>query len=474
MYKYILVLVILSYKISAQSTVDRVTINGRDAWSSLRSVEKVGDNYYVAGDSGDQSAEDNVIVSKINSSGQILWVYEEQTKDQVVTYDVTPVSDNNIVVASTRVPDYRNLELTFDQLDENGNLLNSTSIFTDDGTDYEGLRAEYSADLGYIVTARTVRNSSLNDCTVPMIVKLADNFTSSSFMELNALLDYGCFEVYDVRYFSDEEVLVTASEHQDSADLKLFSFTLNQELNWETTINFGEISRISFIEKDASGDIILAGFSGNEREEYLTFFQKRSGDGTLITNSLIQHDDTLSILSDGYLREDGKIALLYNVYNDNLDFRMQYSIFDENMELLTTENLPLAAPGVYEEGKDILYTMDNQIAIVGQYSMEPDYDPNGLFLLTKADVVSSVIDGHGSGSPKITIYPNPIRNKVSIDCKCAGAYSVEVFNSIGSKLYTSASNFGSATIEDWNFTAGTYYIRISYNDITYTKKVVAQ
>ncbi len=418
--------------------------------------------------------EDNVIVSKLNASGQILWMYEEQTQGQVATYDVTSFPNNKIVVASTRVPDYRNLELTFDQLDENGNLMNSTSIFTNDSTDYEGLRAEYSADFGYVATARTVRNISLNDCTVPMIVKFADNFTSSSFVELNTLLDYGCFEIYDVRYFSDEEILVTASVHQDSTDLKLFSFTLDQELNWETTINYGAFSRIRFIEKDASGDLILAGFSENEREEYLTFFEKRNGDGTLITNSLIQHGDTLSILSDGYLREDGKVALLYNVYNDNLDFRMRYSIFNENMELFKTENLPLTAPGVYEEGNDILYTMDNQVAIVGQYSMEPDYNPNGLFLLAKADVVSSLIDGHDSGSPKITIYPNPLRDKVSIDCKCAGTYSVEVFNSIGSKLYTSASNFGLATIEDWNFTAGTYYIRISNDDFTYTKKVVAQ
>ncbi|HKC68587.1 MAG TPA: T9SS type A sorting domain-containing protein, partial [Bacteroidia bacterium] len=85
------------------------------------------------------------------------------------------------------------------------------------------------------------------------------------------------------------------------------------------------------------------------------------------------------------------------------------------------------------------------------------------------------IDKVTANSVALSLYPNPVANFVTIDFKNTDAKSVEVYNEIGAKVYSSDiinKNTAGYKIDLSNLPAGIYYLKIGTTTEPITKKII--
>jgi hypothetical protein len=70
------------------------------------------------------------------------------------------------------------------------------------------------------------------------------------------------------------------------------------------------------------------------------------------------------------------------------------------------------------------------------------------------------------------IYPNPANQIVSVMPSIEGTYSVEVFDFTGRRLLASTKDFGITELNIEGLGAGTYLVRVSTGNQSYTEKLV--
>jgi autotransporter-associated beta strand protein len=75
----------------------------------------------------------------------------------------------------------------------------------------------------------------------------------------------------------------------------------------------------------------------------------------------------------------------------------------------------------------------------------------------------------------IRIFPNPVKNSFTVDLpsELLGA-TIEIYNNIGAKLMTLKTSKDQVAVDIKNFSAGIYFVKISKDGLSYSKKIIKE
>ncbi len=474
-----LLLVVLPFLGKAQSPQTRVTINGTDEWNNLTDTEQLDGDYFVAGYSAGPSAPDHVIVSRVTPSGEVVWIYDDETDNQVGPFDISAVGEDRLIVATTETrnifdaDNYHAISLRTIQLSGGGYGVSTQSFILSDTAFYSGLRGEFVGDSVYVMTASIVRNLSRPNCSQPMIIKSRRGFTEIERIPMPGILEYGCYEIRDVKYFSDNEIIVQAFTDQDDPSTEIFSFSIDQTLNWRTTISYGAINRVRMIEQDDEGHIILGGVSTTlDDDGSMTFFRKHDAAGVLIDSTLMSHGDTTVIMTDGHRRQDGTFVTVSYYLRDGISYNIGYSILNDDLAVIKSDFVPLERPVAYEFPRGIFSSADGRLAITGEYTTDSSTDPNGLLVLVECDLLSDVSSPTGATNNTLQVYPNPTGDSFTVKFGEYGRHEVRVVNGVGREVCRKIGFGDTVTIDNSDLTSGIYFVVASDETGKYRKQVL--
>jgi len=86
---------------------------------------------------------------------------------------------------------------------------------------------------------------------------------------------------------------------------------------------------------------------------------------------------------------------------------------------------------------------------------------------------TSGIDNYSNIDAQITVYPNPSNGNFSVSVANFDNTSIEIYNSLGEKIYTKALTTNTENISIDKFNAGVYFIHIKQNGVyTYKNNIV--
>jgi hypothetical protein len=107
------------------------------------------------------------------------------------------------------------------------------------------------------------------------------------------------------------------------------------------------------------------------------------------------------------------------------------------------------------------------------------YCYNSNLLKSTNNIISIEVIQEGVGikpektSNQLRIYPNPTKDKLSIESNSNDIQSINIVNLIGQSLYTAVIS-GNATIDVSSFPKGVYFLRLNTNKETVVKKFVKE
>jgi autotransporter-associated beta strand protein len=95
---------------------------------------------------------------------------------------------------------------------------------------------------------------------------------------------------------------------------------------------------------------------------------------------------------------------------------------------------------------------------------------DGLLKVSTSLATDSFTDENG-----IRIFPNPVKNSFTVDLpsELSGA-TIELYNSIGAKLMTVKTSKHQMAVDIKNFSAGIYFVKISKDGLSYSKKIIKE
>jgi autotransporter-associated beta strand protein len=95
---------------------------------------------------------------------------------------------------------------------------------------------------------------------------------------------------------------------------------------------------------------------------------------------------------------------------------------------------------------------------------------DGLLKVSTSLATDSFTDENGIG-----IFPNPVKNSFTVDLpsELSGA-TIELYNSIGAQLMTLKTSKDQVAVDIKNFSAGIYFVKISKDGLSYSKKIIKE
>ena len=161
----------------------------------------------------------------------------------------------------------------------------------------------------------------------------------------------------------------------------------------------------------------------------------------------------------------------HNLYvKGNLVFEANYTAGLRILDISDINN-------INEVGYFDTYPANNSIRFNGAWSVYPYFNSGniivsdtdrGFFIVRKSGTLS--IDESVFDDQKITVYPNPAHEKITVETKDIDIHQIEMFNVLGQKVFSTNGNFDNEyTLAVEKFNNGLYFLKINNN---YTQKVV--
>jgi len=79
-----------------------------------------------------------------------------------------------------------------------------------------------------------------------------------------------------------------------------------------------------------------------------------------------------------------------------------------------------------------------------------------------------------SNTHSLAIYPNPTTNNFTVDIPWSDATSLEIYNVVGEKIFSSIINSGRSVFDTKWFLKGIYFVKIIHGGMFETHKLVVQ
>jgi hypothetical protein len=141
------------------------------------------------------------------------------------------------------------------------------------------------------------------------------------------------------------------------------------------------------------------------------------------------------------------------------------------LPILFTNNIANGFPSVYDT-VDLADVTNADVAISNDKVYVVWEDDNSATVKYRSGSYTQINTGVNNTETKdISFYPNPITSELTIEFPDADLYTVNIFNSIGEKIYEEKAFTRQSTITS-SFQNGIYLIRVISKNRNYSKKIV--
>ncbi len=429
-------------------------------------INKINDNILIGISTRSQNGTDyDMLLLDLNESYEIsqkTYIGEEGKLEFIK--DVIWSSSNELIICySSRLTSPYIFKAALMKLDANKEVVWSIEL-PNDGIRVDARKVIEKTNGEFIVLG----SSSFSEPNTSFL------YTVNSLGELMSTQKFDSFQAFDFQMLEDEELILAGRKRDnDNYDAYLTKLDSQGEKLWESIIDYGKVEAINKIYANGNSDFIapvetqLGLYDFQYEKLKLIRFQQDDLQNTIELPFEGKAKDLTKSVTGNYLF----LAQARNSASDGLNL----VVFNEDLEVICTEEAPDYNTESTSSGDLILSTVDGNYFIGNIYSADTKADVN-LFEFDKEcgqTIISAIPENLGDCEIEMEIFPNPASQILTL--KINGAFKIHeitLINSLGQKVFqiNGADFIDNISIE--HLETGIYFFKISSECGVKTKKVI--
>lgn len=396
--------------ILCQEDINRIILNDNNYSERYTSIQLHQDGYIAVGKIYPFSGL--FLVSQIGYEGNVNWTNYYSIPTDQYSIEILPGIDSGYIIASIDYNVSDQFRARLQKISEEGDLQwEHTYDELSDSLRLYITNFEYHPDsIGYILSGYVTRlGEPIN--AIPSYYEIGLEGEVLSHYSYNLLDTIPRLSVTEVNYISSEGILIGAQETSSGSPIQLsyvFSIERDGSLNWSDVIDIGHNNQIDYFNRFDNGYLAIGdakGFDpqGEFSDQYL-YLNYYDNEGVLMSQELIQKEDTTLNVRDVSISDKGIAILTQNSYSD-ADYSLSVVFYSEELEYKNEKFLLEETGQTTENGGAMIYDGDGNIGIAG-WTPDSPFSSNGLVILTSDEIISNVLGTLGHGEDvKIDVHP---------------------------------------------------------------------
>lgn len=266
--------------------------------------------------------------------------------------------------------------------------------------------------------------------------------------------------------FNNDGKLDIATSNETSNDMSVLLGSTTGTFNTAVTYSVGGTAPIAIAAGDVNGDNNKDIITSNATSTNVSVFIG-SGSGTFATPV------NYTVTSSSAIRD----ILCFDINNDS------------NLDLVTcnsTEVKLLTGNGTGSFGATVTFTTgnaNNSTLTYGDFNGDGKIDiagagglgggsSNGINVLLRCGISTGI--KHNQNASEVSVYPNPVKDNLIISSTNETVLNFEITNTFGQLIYKGNSVSATTTINTSEYATGIYFIKMTVNNETVTKKFIKE
>jgi len=252
----------------------------------------------------------------------------------------------------------------------------------------------------------------------------------------------------------------------------IYKLTTNGQLVWHSHYNFCTgFSSLNLMMKTSDGRI---SFMARDNSIYGNNMNVEIDNSGAIVNSQVYAGWPFNkILHNNFETSPGKFVT-YGFMNDFISFGLIFLSLDSLYRFpCLSSGIQLPAPTFYNDST--ISMMGSFYVATNAFSDISSFIQTSIFVLTSIDFCNLNSSTEFDEEKNLVISPNPATNSITISSKDFSGKNglIEIYNTLGEKIYSTAYNFQPQTI-NLKLPPGIYFVRLSDSEKQLTKKLVIE
>ena len=381
-------LLLLSYEVNGQGWVKVYGENEYQGYREFfvvpRLTPTLDGNYLLNG-----LFEDRSVLVKVDTSGNVIW--EQLQLDSSRYFDIIPLADSSFIAVGETGPS-SNEDVVLSKIDWDGNVLWTKTYEITVGTHQRGVAVLETSDGGFLIAGQETVGGFVD---TGILIKTDEDGNFEWFRE-DLCIGSGLTYFFDIAIVPDGGYVITGQRTFDS-QTKTFLLKVDDDGHtlWEREFGFASFQGVCekiLITPDE--EFIVTGYAQNTNNTVGLLIAKLDGQGNLLWEKTWTDFPFGQYHNDAIFTSTGDIIISgYSSWsNGTTDNEILLAKFNEQGEILWSKNI---ANQYYDQnGSELVELMDGTLLISGY--RQASNEPGGLLLIKTSpngEIYSNILQG---------------------------------------------------------------------------------